>query len=677
MRKRLSLIIFIMMLVVSIVSIDSVFAKGEDFSLTKAQVGEKSETVTVNKFSYKASSVINDVTFHKVGDYVTYKLVLKNTSGDTLTIKSITDNNGDKNVTYSYDKSKGVKIKKGNTLTLLVKAKYAKAETDTSKREKKLSTTFTINYIDSNGKSGSSSININPGTSDKIMLFTGLLLGSLVIMLVILIDKKKKISKKKLATFVMVLSLVLPIGVSAVSGYSISFNSIYNVMDKLVITLDINGKKVKKVIDYNTVLSGIEDPEKDGYVFAGWVTSDGKDFDISKPITGDVSIEAKFEEKIAYLQTGKNILVKLLKLGGATNPYWAQEDDLYYNSNEVNLKKIKYATESQYNSVKDTLTSENNIISDSTSDIEVYAWSDGNGTIYYYSDSDKIYMNEDASFMFALLYDVTEIDLSHFDTSKVKNLGWLFEYDYDLLSLDLSTFDTSNVTNMKYMFYCNYSLSSVDISSFDTSKVTDMSQMFASASGLQSLDVSSFDTANVTDMSGMFQDLKSLSNLDVSGFNTSKVTDMSQMFASDSMIQALDVSHWDTSKVTDMVEMFGGCATLTTLNFSNFDTSHVTDMERMFRDCGNLTSLDLSSFDTSAINSNTNNMFANCMSLSTIYVSNKFVITSYITNASDMFVSCPNLRGGAGTVFNSSHTSGEYARIDDPDNGRPGYFTAK
>ena len=105
----------------------------------------------------------------------------------------------------------------------------------------------------------------------------------------------------------MVLSLVLPIGVSAVSGYSISFNSIYNVMDKLVITLDINGKKVKKVIDYNTSLSGIEDPEKDGYVFAGWVTSDGKDFDINKPIKDDVTIKAKFEEKMAYLQTGKNI----------------------------------------------------------------------------------------------------------------------------------------------------------------------------------------------------------------------------------------------------------------------------------------------------------------------------------------------------------------------------------
>ena len=260
MKKRIGLIAVIMMLIVSIVSIDSVFAKGKDFSLTKAEVGEKSSTVTLNKFSYKGSSVTSNVTFHKVGDYVTYKLVLKNTSDKTLTIKSITDNNSNKNVTYSYDKSKGVKIKSGNTLTLLVKAKYYKGETDTSKRTKKLSTTFTINYVDLSGKSGSSTIDVNPGTGDKIMLFSGLLVSSLLVILVVLINKKKKISNKT-ATLLMILSLVLPIGVSAASGYSISFTSTYKLMDKVVVTIDVDGTKTKKVLDYNTKLS-MDEPSK-------------------------------------------------------------------------------------------------------------------------------------------------------------------------------------------------------------------------------------------------------------------------------------------------------------------------------------------------------------------------------------------------------------------------------
>ena len=675
MKKRIGLLIFLMMFTVSIFSVASVFAKGV-FSLNKAQIEEKSETVSVNKFSYKSDTITNDVTFHKVGDYVTYKLILKNTSGKSLTISSITDNNSNKSVTYSYDKNKGVKIKKGDTLTLLIKANYVKGETDTSKRTKKSSTTFTINYTDLSGKSGSSSVNVNPDTSDNIMVYIGILLGTLVIITVILIDKKKKTNKKKLATYLMILSLVLPIGVSAAtSGYSMIFSSSYKLMDKVVVTIDIDGTKTNKVIDYNTELT-IQDPEVSGKKFIKWVTTDGKDFDISKPIKKDITIKAKLEEKIAYLQTGKDIIVKLLKLGGASNPYWAQEDDLYYNSEEVNLKKIKHATEEQYNSVKDTLTSDNNIISDSESDIKVYFWSDGNGTIYYYSEVDKIYMNEDSSFMFAFLYNLTEIDLSHFDTSKVKNFYSLFVYDYVLSSVDMSGFDTSSVTNMGHMFYSDYALTSLNISNFNTSKVTDMSWMFSDTS-LQNLDVSHFDTSKVTDMDGMFSGMKSLVSLNVSGLNTSKVTNMSNMFSSNSSLQNIDVSHWDTSKVTDMVEMFGGCASLTTLNLNSFDTSHVTDMERMFRDCASLTSLDISSFDTSAINSNTNNMFANCGSLSTIYVGNKFVVTSYISNASNMFAFCSNLRGGAGTTYNSSHIDGEYARIDDPDNGNPGYFTLK
>ena len=42
-----------------------------------------------------------------------------------------------------------------------------------------------------------------------------------------------------------------------------------------------------------------------------------------------------------------------------------------------------------------------------------------------------------------------------------------------------------------------------------------------------------------------------------------------------------------------------------------------------------------------------------------------------------MFTNCGSLVGGAGTTYNSSITDKTYARIDDPDNGKPGYFTLK
>jgi len=42
-----------------------------------------------------------------------------------------------------------------------------------------------------------------------------------------------------------------------------------------------------------------------------------------------------------------------------------------------------------------------------------------------------------------------------------------------------------------------------------------------------------------------------------------------------------------------------------------------------------------------------------------------------------MFTSSTNLVGSAGTTYNSNHTDKEYARVDDPANGKPGYFTLK
>ena len=42
-----------------------------------------------------------------------------------------------------------------------------------------------------------------------------------------------------------------------------------------------------------------------------------------------------------------------------------------------------------------------------------------------------------------------------------------------------------------------------------------------------------------------------------------------------------------------------------------------------------------------------------------------------------MFEDDTKLVGGQGTTYNSSYMRKEYARIDDPSNGKPGYFTYK
>ena len=80
----------------------------------------------------------------------------------------------------------------------------------------------------------------------------------------------------------------------------------------------------------------------------------------------------------------------------------------------------------------------------------------------------------------------------------------MFQYCYDITEIDLSNFNTSNVTSMSHMFHSCSSLTSLNLSNFDTSKVTSMSHMFKNCSSLTFLNLSNFNTSKVGWMEEMF-----------------------------------------------------------------------------------------------------------------------------------------------------------------------------
>ena len=246
----------------------------------------------------------------------------------------------------------------------------------------------------------------------------------------------------------------------------------------------------------------------------------------------------------------------------------------------------------------------------------------------------------------------------------------LCRFFYNLTKLKTITgleyLNTWNVTDMGYMFYGCSALTSLDVTHFNTAKVTNMSYMFSSCVALTSLDVTKFNTANVTNMSGMFYSCKTLTSLDVSKFNTVNVTNMLQMFSGCSKLTSLDVSKFNTVNVTNMKNMFSMCK-LTSLDVTNFNTEKVTSMSVMFSGCVALTSLDVTKFNTEKV-TNMNRMFSGCKALTTIYASDKFV-TGQVTDGSDMFSNCTNLKGFIDNKNNSDKTDHTYA------NYKTGYFT--
>ena len=313
---------------------------------------------------------------------------------------------------------------------------------------------------------------------------------------------------------------------------------------------------------------------------------------------------------------------------------------------------------------------------DETSDYPFLGWVDeATETFYYYSEAEKIYLNPDCKSMFASV-DYEKIDLTPFDSSKVTSTYDMFSNLYGTKEIDFSKFNTSNVTNMGRMFYKN-TTPKLDLSNFDTRNVIYMNAMFMEAWGIEELNLSSFDTSNVWFMGNMFKNTHKLKNLDVHHFNTQKVKHMQYMFYG-SGATSLDLSHFDTSKVEDMSKMFAEMANITELDLSNFDTSNVKDMSRMFDHTAELRTLDLSNFNTSKV-TDFSKMFANeyINKLERIYVKQDFD-TSAGTDFTNIFTGRTNLRGGNGSFLPDPSTADKtWLRIDDPANGRPGYFTRK
>ena len=274
-------------------------------------------------------------------------------------------------------------------------------------------------------------------------------------------------------------------------------------------------------------------------------------------------------------------------------------------------------------------------IEDPDSDYEILAWFDmASGTVYYYSDAEKIELSKDSSFMFHNFSGLQEIDMRNFDGKNIENLRDLFSNCSSLTSVNFAGFNTSKVNNMTSMFYANFALKNLDLSSFDTSNVIYMNDMFAGMSELTSLNLSSFNTSKVEVMVNMFHNMQKIKSLNVSNFDTRNVVKMRNMFSNMLALESLDISNFNTSKVEDMAYMFSQDHKIKTLNFGNLNTSRVTTMEYMFQNMWALESLDVSSFDTSNV-TNMAHMFGGLAKITTLNLDN--FNNSKVTDMSNMF----------------------------------------
>lgn len=384
------------------------------------------------------------------------------------------------------------------------------------------------------------------------------------------------------------------------------------------------------------------------------------------------------------------------------NPAYYTQSPSDHISTKPNIKSFKRSTVAPVSSISTI-----NIEDSDMSDYEIKAWyNTTDQAVYYYTEPNVVFLNENSEAMFRWFTKMETIDLSSFNTSEVTTMNTMFYMMNSLKSIDVSGFNTSKVTDMNAMFDLTGVIEQLDVSNFDTSNVTDMKWMFFGLNKLKKLNLTNFDTSRVTNMYGMFDAMTDVSEIKFgTNFNTRNVTNMGRMFSRTSSIQQLDLSHFNTGNVTAMNDMFSLMTSLTQINFgANFDTSNVTDMTGMFYQSTSLVNLDLSHFNTKKVKSmismfsqmsgltildisnfetpsleNAGSMFAIdpgfSDNLEKIYVNQDFD-TSKLTSSTNAFIRRNRLRGGNGSYLSDPSTADKtWFRVDRP--GVQGYFTRK
>ena len=322
----------------------------------------------------------------------------------------------------------------------------------------------------------------------------------------------------------------------------------------------------------------------------------------------------------------------------------------------------------------------------------------------------------DMSYMFANCLALTSLYLTNFNTEKVTNMEKMFSSCKALTTIYASSkFVTTQVSNSSNMFYNCNKLKGEEVCTNDkatdktyakieggyfsggiprvkyadgtltfflTSKETLGENEYELNSGknlpewvkkhifgiTKVVFDTSFANARPTSCYMWFNLCGNLNQVEgIKNLNTKEVTDMADMFCKCRDLSSLDVSGFNTEKVTDMSEMFNECISLKLLDVAKFNTANVKSMSNMFYNCQNLASLNVTNFNTANV-TNMQGMFSGCPALTTIYASDKFV-TGQVTDGSNMFSNCINLKGFIDYKNNSDKTDHIFA------NYKTGYFT--
>ncbi len=247
---------------------------------------------------------------------------------------------------------------------------------------------------------------------------------------------------------------------------------------------------------------------------------------------------------------------------------------------------------------------------------------------------------------------------------------WFYNFQYINRFEGLENLDTSNCVDMSYAFYLNQNaasqLTSLDLSHFDTSKVQEI-DYFIKTNVLTDVNLSGFNLNKVVYLQRFIYDSSRLTNINLTNVDISKTKSISYFISNCTGLETLDVSSINPESAFDFIYAFQGDTSLKSITFGAFTPGKdskvkaLVRLNAMFNNCRSLTSIDFGTFDMPAkrtyYNSNGAettsdaryeyaNFFMNCKSLTTILNFDKLFLHHVNAGAwieKSMFEGCESL----------------------------------
>ena len=141
-----------------------------------------------------------------------------------------------------------------------------------------------------------------------------------------------------------------------------------------------------------------------------------------------------------------------------------------------------------------------------------------------------------------------------------------------------------NIINCYAMFRDCNGISEIDLSHFDTSQVKDMQEMFCRCSLVTSINLSNFIIKYGANMIKMFEGCSSLTSINFEKIGLTDVGMIHYMFSGCSSLSSLDLSNFHFFDNTDIEYIFTGCIHLEYINLKNFDGNGVYDQIDHYKD---------------------------------------------------------------------------------------------